>query len=83
MQHCRYSKNGKVLAEVKEGIHGIRQDVKISCSDLKQYLKLHVYFPENYTSTLHHYSSGLTFTLIVDDFGIKHTNVTQSYHLIK
>ena len=69
--------NSNILAEFRKGTHGLKQAGKISFEDLKQYLKSHGCSPENHMPSLQKYlNSGLTFTLIVDKFGIKHTNIT-------
>ena len=64
-------------------MHGLKQAGKIACDDLKKHLQPHGYVPAPHTPGLwQHLHSDLTFTLIVDDFGIKHTNLQQVHDLI-
>jgi hypothetical protein len=76
--------NGKILAEVRGGMYGLKQAGKIAHDDLKQHLKPYGYQPVQFTPGLwKHNTSGLTFTLIVDDFGVKFNNFQQANHLIE
>ena len=62
---------------------GLKQVGKTAYDDLKQHLLPHRQVPTNHTpGLLRHGNSKLTFTLIVDDFVIKHTNIAQLQYLI-
>ena len=64
-------------------MYGLKQAGKIAHDDLKKYLAPYEYHPVEFTPGLwKHKQSNLTFTLIVDDFGVKFTNVPQAKHLI-
>lgn len=76
-------KNRRVLAKTWKGMHGLKQAGKIAHSGLKKHLQPHGYDPTPCTPGLwKHNKSRLTFTLIVDDFGIKCTSIEQVEHLI-
>ena len=74
---------GKVLAEVRGGMCSLRQAGNIAHEDLKTYLAPCGYKPARFTLGLwSHAPTNLSFTLIVDDFGVKFTNISQANHLI-
>ena len=76
-------KNGKVLAEIRKGMHGLKQSGKIANEDLKKYLKPYGHVPTKHATGLWcHTSKNLTLTLIVADFGINNTDIEQAKHLI-
>ena len=77
------SNNGKVLAEIRKGIHALQQVGKIANDNLKQHLLPYVHVPTKHTPRLwRHMTFNVTFTLIVDNFGIKHTNIEQVKRLL-
>ena len=64
-------------------MHGLKEAVKLAHDEIKAFLKPHGYESTKCTPGMwKHTPSGLTFTLIVDDFGIKCTDITQSQHLL-
>ena len=64
-------------------MYGLRQARKIAHEDLKTHLVPYGYKPVRFTPGLwKHELSNLRFTLIVDDFGVKFTNLSQAHHLI-
>ena len=66
-----------------KGIHGLKEAGKLAHYELKAFLKPHGYEPTKHTPVLWNVApSGIIFTLIVDDFGTKHTNITQAQHLL-
>lgn len=77
------AKNGKILFKITKGMHGLKQEGKLACDDLKNHLLPYGYAPAKRSQGLWmHKLTNLTKTLIVDDFGIKHTNMNQAHHLI-
>ena len=68
--------NGKTLPKVRGGMHGLKQAGKIAHEDLKIHLAPHGHKPVRFTpGSWTHAPSKLTFTLIVDDFSVKFTNI--------
>ena len=64
-------------------MHGLQQAGKIANDDLKQHLLPYGHAPTKHTPGLwRHTTSDLTFTLIVDDFGTKYTNIAQAKDLL-
>ena len=62
---------------------GIQQAGKIAYKDIKQHLEHCGCVPTKCTpGTWRHLTTNLTFTLIVEDLGIKHTSIAQVKHLI-
>ena len=58
-----------------KGTHGLKETGKLAHDELKTFLKPHCYEPTKYIpGPWKHKPSGLTFTLIVDDFGTKCTD---------
>ena len=61
----------------------LKQAGKLAHKDIKSYLKSYQHHPVPFTPGLWiHKPTNLTFTLIVDDFRVKFTNVPQAKHLI-
>ena len=81
---CTWKKNGKVYFKIMKGMYGLPQSGKLANTLLQQKLEPHGYSPCRYTPGLwRHSTNGVTFTLVVDDFGVKYTNPTTAQHLIK
>ena len=67
----------------KDRIHGLKQVSKIAHEDLKTHLAPHRCKPIKFAQGLWmHVPLNVTFALIVDNFGVKLTNIWQAYHLI-
>jgi len=76
-------KDGYVYAEVHGGMYGFPQAGMLAHKDLTKRLTSHGYTPATYTPGLWtHKSNGITFTLVVDDFGIKYTSLSSLNHLL-
>jgi hypothetical protein len=75
--------NGHVYVEIRRGMYGLPQAGKLANEQLIQLLAPHGYRPVPLTPGLwRHDTRDLTFSLVVDDFGIKYTNKADADHLI-
>ena len=73
---------GWVYCEIKKGMYGLPHAGKISNDRLVKHLQPHGYAPVTHTPGLwKHHTRNITFTLMVDDFGIKYTNLEDVTHL--
>lgn len=72
---AKYSKrDGWVYIEIIEALYGLKQAGKIANEDLIKYLKPHGYYPSKRTPGLwFHEERPISFTLVVDDLGVKYT----------
>jgi hypothetical protein len=74
---------GFVLVEICKGMYGFPQAGILAFNQLKTHLATHGYAPCTHTPGLWTHSSwDITFTLVVDDFGIKYTNRDDALHLL-
>jgi hypothetical protein len=78
----QYTHNGAVLFEVVKSLYGLPHAGKISQDSLITHLAAHGYHQTSTTCLFRHESNGVTFTLVVDDFGVKFTNKQSAQHLI-
>ena len=78
----QYIHNGAVLFEVVKSLYGLPHAGKISQDSLITHLAKHGYHQTSTTCLFRHESNGVTFTLVVDDFGVKFTNKNAAQHLI-
>ena len=75
--------NGKVLVEIRKGMYGLKQAGRIANDRLKQHLKTYGYVPCIYTPGLFtHTSRKISFSLCVDNFGVKYTDKANAHHLL-
>ena len=76
--------NGKIYMEIRKGMYGLPQAGIIANKKLQKILEPHGYYPCRFTAGLwKHKTRNLTFTLVVDDFGIKYTNKQDALHLLE
>lgn len=74
---------GFVMVELRKGIYGLPQAGILANQLLITRLAEGGYHPAPYTPGLYlHQSNGLSFTLWVDDFGVKYTSKEQVEHLL-
>ena len=74
--------NGYVYTEIRKGMYGLKEAGIIAYKNLVQKLKPHGYYPFAHTPGIwKHTSTPTTFTLAVDDFGIKFFHKTDAQHL--
>ena len=78
----QYTHNGAVLFEVVKSLYGLPHAGKISQDSLITHLATHGYHQTSTTCLFRHESNGVTFTLVVDDFGVKFANKQSAQHLI-
>jgi len=74
--------DGAVLFEVVKSLYGLPHAGKISQDSLITHLAAHGYHQTTTTCLFRHESNGVTFTLVVDDFGVKFANKKAAQHLI-
>ena len=75
--------NGYVYFEVRKGIYGLKEAGLMDCQSLVKNLATHGYEPMKFTPGLwRHRSRPTTFTLCVDDFGVKYFTKEDANHLI-
>ena len=77
-----FVRNGAVLFQVDKSMYGLPQAGKISRDDLVAHLRIHGYVEAPCVPGLFTHANGVSFTLVVDDFGIKAKNKTGALHLI-
>jgi hypothetical protein len=74
---------GLVLVEISKGMYGLPQAGILAFNQLKTHLTTHDYVPCTPTPDLWtHPTRDITFSLVVDDFGIKYTNRDDAIHLL-
>ena len=67
--------NGKVLLEIDRGIYGLPQSGKLAKDQLTAHLAKHGFHEREHTPCLfYHDTRKITFSLVVDDFGVKYTD---------
>ncbi|CAM9543425.1 unnamed protein product, partial [Ectocarpus fasciculatus] len=76
------AKEGKVLVEITGGMYGLPQAGLLAQRDLVKHLAAHGYHMTKTSCLFRHESRDVTFSLIVDDFGVKYTNRADVEHLI-
>jgi len=76
--------NGQVHIEIRKGMYGLPQAGKLANQQLTTHLAKHGYVPTLHTPGLwQHLLKPITFSLVVDDFGIKYVNIDDAKHLLK
>ena len=69
------TKDGSIYVEVRRGMYGLPQAGLLAQEQLIVNLKEHGYYQSKLVPGLwHHQTRPITFTLVVDDFGVKYTN---------
>jgi hypothetical protein len=75
--------DGFIYARIKKAWYGLKQSGKIAHDDLVEHLKKHGYVKAKRTDGLFvHKERDITFTLVIDDFGIKYTDKADVEHLV-
>jgi hypothetical protein len=76
--------NGFVYIEIRRAMYGLKQAGFLANRELKKVLAAAGYHPAKHTPGLFlHESRPISFTLVVDDFGVKYTNKEDALHLEK
>ena len=79
----QYINNDQLLVEVRKGIYGLPQAGLLAQQRLIKHLATHGYYQCAKTACLfRHETRDIAFTLIVDDFGIKHKGEGNLSHLL-
>jgi hypothetical protein len=79
----QYMHNDSVLFEVTKCMYGLPQAGYLSQVRLIKHLKKHGYTQHEHVNCLfQHKDNGVSFTLVVDDFGVKIPNRKAAWHLI-
>ena len=74
--------DGYVYARIKKAWYGLSESGRIAHDDLVNHLKKYGYVKTNTAGLFRHITRDITFTLVVDDFGIKYTNEEDVKHLL-
>ena len=73
-----------VCMEIRKGMPGLKQDVRLVIDRLTKILARNAYAPVPHTSSLwSHHTSDLVFSIVVDNFGINYTQRESNYHLLR
>ena len=76
--------NGKIYVKINKGMYGLPQAGKLAHDQLKAHLVQYGYNPCPLTPGLwKHDTRPISFTLVVDDFGVKYVGAEHLQHLIK
>ena len=77
-------KNGAIYVSVKRGMYGLPQSGILAQELLEERLNKHGYFQSQYTPGFWtHTWRPISFSLVVDDFGVKYVGKKHADHLIK
>ena len=75
--------NGKIYCEVRKGMPGLKQAGAIAHKRLASHLNDNGYYQARHTPSLwKHATLPISFTLVVDDFGVKYFGKHAPSHLI-
>ena len=74
---------GYVYAKIKKALYGLKESGRIAHEDMIDHLASHRYYESKFTKGLFkHETRSISFTLVVDDFGIKWIKREDLDHLI-
>jgi hypothetical protein len=77
-----FDSKGYVYLEIRKGMYGLKEASILAYDQLKEHLALYGYAPVRFTPGLwKHNTRRMTFTLAVDDFGIKYFPKEDADHL--
>ena len=80
----RVAADGYIYMEIRKGMTGIKQAVRLVSDRITKNLARNIYAPVPHTPSLCcHHTSDLVFSLVVDDFDINYTRKADADHLIK
>ena len=78
-----HEKNGFVYLEIRRAIYGLPQAGRLANQQLKEFLEPHGYYEvENTPGLWQHKWRPISFTLVVDDFGVKYVGKQHALHLL-
>ena len=79
----KVASDGYVCIEIRRAIYGLRQSGKLANNQLKENLAKHGYFPSKHTPGLFfHKTRHISFSLVVDDFGVCFQRQEDAEHLV-
>ena len=79
---AHFDSKGYIYVEIRKGMYGLKEAAILAYDQLKAHLAPFGYFPVSQTPGLwRHVDRRTTFTLAVDDFGIKFFSQTDANHL--
>ena len=79
----QHAQDGMVHIEMRKAVYGLPQAGILANKELRRRLKPHGYFEHDNTPGLwYHKTRPISFTLVVDDFGVKYVGVEHVHHLI-
>ena len=79
----QFVSNGRILFEVVKGMYGLAQAGRLAQDRLVSHLSTHGYIAcSNTPCFFTHTSRPISFTLVVDDFGIKYVGMEHANHLL-
>jgi len=79
----KHAKDGMVYIEMRKAVYGLPQAGILANKKLRRKLEPHGYFKhENTPGLWYHISRPISFTLVVDDFGIKYVGQEHVQHLM-
>ena len=78
-----YLHHDSILFEVSKGMYGLPQAGLLTQQRLVVHLNLHGYYETPTPCLFRHVSNGVTFALVVDDFGVKYSSLDGANHLIQ
>jgi hypothetical protein len=79
---AHFDSKGFAYVEIRKGMYGLKEAAILAYEQLKEHLATFGYFPVSHTPGLwRHSSRPTTFTLAVDDFGIKFFTKADADHL--
>ena len=81
--HDKATPNGYVYCEIQKGMYGLPQAGIIAHQLLEERLKKHGYHQSQTTPGLwKHDTQPISFSLVVDDFGVKYVGKENAQHLL-
>ena len=79
----KFIHNGSILFEVTKSMYGLPHTGRISQDGLIKRLASHGYMQTGTTCLFRHATNSVTFTLVVDDFGVKYMKLADADDLIR
>ena len=78
-----HEKGGYVYLEIRRAIYGLPQSGCLTNQQLKEFLEPHGYYKVDHTPGLwRHKWRPISFTLVVDNFGVKYVGKEHALHLL-
>ena len=79
----KVTEDGWVYCEIHKAIYGLKESGKLASIKLKEFLAIEGYKPCRFTHELYkHKTKTITFSLVVDNFGVRYINKQDTDHPI-